>query len=218
MKRIKVTRIRPNKLFETWLEEWRDDAASRNSELQDHFSNALAALRKYPLPLPSGKDCILLQHFGTKLCAMIDKRLEQQELISSPGKLDGHGGSQRRDQELEMKNGSQQQVAVLNDILEVSDDDDDDVDEPCCSKNTRVAPLDDDDGWTPEPDYSQDLGLFQVDDADDNDDDDDWRSNSPSGELEERQLPVRLARESSFSLMPGSFDVILLVDTQEVKG
>ena len=77
MKRIKLKPRNPNPLFEFWLEEWRKEAASRNSDLQYHFSKALAALKKYPLPLKSGKDCIILQHFGTKLCSMLDRKLKE---------------------------------------------------------------------------------------------------------------------------------------------
>ncbi|XP_060815160.1 crossover junction endonuclease MUS81 isoform X2 [Bombus pascuorum] len=77
MKRIKLKPKNPNPLFELWLEEWRKEAASRNSDLQYHFSRALAALKKYPLPLKSGKDCIILQHFGTKLCFMLDRKLKE---------------------------------------------------------------------------------------------------------------------------------------------
>jgi len=77
MKRIKIILDRPNYLFETWLEEWRNKAELRNSELHNHFTKALDSLKRYPLPLESGKECIILQHFGTKLCSMLDKKLEE---------------------------------------------------------------------------------------------------------------------------------------------
>ncbi|XP_076393272.1 mus81 structure-specific endonuclease subunit isoform X2 [Megachile rotundata] len=77
MKRVKVKSKKPNPLFERWLEEWRKEAASRNSDLQHHFSKALSSLRKYPLPLKSGKDCIILQHFGKKICLMLDRKLKE---------------------------------------------------------------------------------------------------------------------------------------------
>ena len=34
------------------------------------------AIRKYPLPLNSGKECIILEGFGEKICQTIDKKLE----------------------------------------------------------------------------------------------------------------------------------------------
>lgn len=77
MKRIKVVPDRPNRLFEIWLEEWRKDAAHQNPDLRNHFTKALDSLKRYPLPLESGRDCIILQHFGTKLCSMLDKKLEE---------------------------------------------------------------------------------------------------------------------------------------------
>ncbi|XP_043486854.1 crossover junction endonuclease MUS81 [Polistes fuscatus] len=77
MKRIKITFNKPNPLFELWLEEWKNKAVSQKSDLQCHFVKALNTLRKYPLPLESGKDCIILKHFGLKLCKMLDKRLQE---------------------------------------------------------------------------------------------------------------------------------------------
>ncbi|XP_034936727.1 crossover junction endonuclease MUS81 [Chelonus insularis] len=74
---IKVKRKRPNELFETWLEEWRKKAKLEKSYLEKPFSKALSSLKKYPLPLESGRDCRVLQNFGAKLCTMLDKKLEQ---------------------------------------------------------------------------------------------------------------------------------------------
>lgn len=79
---------RPNRLFEDWLEEWRKEAVLRNSELRHHFAKALDSLRRYPLPLESGKECIILQHFGTKLCAMLDKKLEEHRGRESAKAID----------------------------------------------------------------------------------------------------------------------------------
>lgn len=38
---------------------------------------ALCSLRRYPLPLHSGKEAKILQHFGDGLCRMLDERLQQ---------------------------------------------------------------------------------------------------------------------------------------------
>ncbi|XP_043680152.1 crossover junction endonuclease MUS81 [Vespula pensylvanica] len=80
MKSIKVTLNKPNPLFELWLEEWKKKAISQGSDLQHHFTKALNTLRKYPLPLDSGKDCIILKHFGLKLCTMLDRRLKEHKV------------------------------------------------------------------------------------------------------------------------------------------
>ncbi|XP_015609411.1 crossover junction endonuclease MUS81 [Cephus cinctus] len=77
MKRVKVKQSCPNPLFECWLQEWKDEAANKGSDMQYCFSKALNTLKKYPLPLDSGKDCIILQHFGTKLCSMLDRKLKE---------------------------------------------------------------------------------------------------------------------------------------------
>ncbi|XP_022261350.1 crossover junction endonuclease MUS81 isoform X7 [Canis lupus familiaris] len=40
---------------------------------------ALRSLRRYPLPLRSGKEAKILQHFGDRLCRMLDQRLQQHK-------------------------------------------------------------------------------------------------------------------------------------------
>jgi crossover junction endonuclease MUS81 len=65
----------PNPLFEKWLEEWKNKAASKGSDMQYCFGKALSSLRKYPLPLKSGRDCGVLNYFGNRLCIMLDHKL-----------------------------------------------------------------------------------------------------------------------------------------------
>ncbi|XP_041517366.1 crossover junction endonuclease MUS81 [Microtus oregoni] len=67
----------PNPLFVRWLTEWRDEAASRGRQTRFVFQKALRSLRRYPLPLRSGKEAKILQHFGDRLCRMLDERLKQ---------------------------------------------------------------------------------------------------------------------------------------------
>ncbi|KAK1335559.1 hypothetical protein QTO34_003349 [Cnephaeus nilssonii] len=69
--------ICPNPLFVRWLTEWRDEAASRGRRTQFVFQKALRSLRRYPLPLRSGKEAKILRHFGDGLCRMLDRRLQQ---------------------------------------------------------------------------------------------------------------------------------------------
>ncbi|XP_057324119.1 crossover junction endonuclease MUS81 [Microplitis mediator] len=91
MMRINVKRKRPNELFESWIEEWREQARIKKSNMEEHFSRALMSLKKYPLPLTSGAQCILLQNFGAKLCKMLDKKLEQhlgRDIIADRDKID----------------------------------------------------------------------------------------------------------------------------------
>ncbi|KAB0796242.1 hypothetical protein PPYR_10303 [Photinus pyralis] len=73
--RVTVKLKTPNPLFEQWLIEWRDKAIETNSKMQNCYGKALESLRKYPLPLQSGRDCKLLKGFGEKLCSMLDKKL-----------------------------------------------------------------------------------------------------------------------------------------------
>jgi crossover junction endonuclease MUS81 len=43
---------------------------------------ALSSLQKYPLPLKSGKECLILKFFGPKLCSKLDKKLEDHNKLS----------------------------------------------------------------------------------------------------------------------------------------
>lgn len=38
---------------------------------------ALSSLRKYPLPLQSGREARILQYFGEQICRQLDERLEK---------------------------------------------------------------------------------------------------------------------------------------------
>nr|AAL28066.1 MUS81 endonuclease [Mus musculus] len=67
----------PNPLFVRWLTEWRDEAASRGRHTRFVFQKALRSLQRYPLPLRSGKEAKILQHFGDRLCRMLDEKLKQ---------------------------------------------------------------------------------------------------------------------------------------------
>ncbi|NIG61210.1 crossover junction endonuclease MUS81 [Pontoporia blainvillei] len=86
---VRLGRKRPlpvcaNPLFVRWLTEWRDEAASRGRRTQFVFQKALRSLRRYPLPLHSGKEAKILQHFGDGLCRMLDQRLQQHKASGEP--------------------------------------------------------------------------------------------------------------------------------------
>uniref|UniRef100_A0A182IYC0 Crossover junction endonuclease MUS81 n=1 Tax=Anopheles atroparvus TaxID=41427 RepID=A0A182IYC0_ANOAO len=67
---------RPNPLFEMWLEEMIAKAEQKNSMGKIALQKALNSLRRYPLPLASGRDCIALVDFGNTICENLDKRLK----------------------------------------------------------------------------------------------------------------------------------------------
>lgn len=75
--RVTIKLKNPNPLFEEWLLEWRNKEKEKQSKMYKCYDNALEAMKKYPLPLETGKDCMILQGFGTKLCNMIDDKLKQ---------------------------------------------------------------------------------------------------------------------------------------------
>uniref|UniRef100_A0A8C6Y984 Crossover junction endonuclease MUS81 n=1 Tax=Naja naja TaxID=35670 RepID=A0A8C6Y984_NAJNA len=68
----------PNPLFTRWLEEWRDQA-EENGRLKSQraYERALSSLRKYPLPLRSGREARILMYFGEKICRQLDEQLER---------------------------------------------------------------------------------------------------------------------------------------------
>lgn len=74
-RRRKKKFISPNPLFEKWLVEWKQEAAEKGMKIQYTYAKALASLRKYPLPLSSGKEAKILEYFGDKICAMLDTKL-----------------------------------------------------------------------------------------------------------------------------------------------
>ncbi|XP_025194530.1 crossover junction endonuclease MUS81 [Melanaphis sacchari] len=73
----KKTRQTPNPLFEKWISEWLKEATDKGLEVRHGYQRALSSLRKCPLPFKSGKECLILKFFGPKLCAKLDKQLEQ---------------------------------------------------------------------------------------------------------------------------------------------
>lgn len=73
--RITLSINQPNPLFEKWMEEWLNYAEQKDSMKKYVLRKALESLRKYPLVLHSGRDCAILEGFGSTICQMIDKQL-----------------------------------------------------------------------------------------------------------------------------------------------
>lgn len=74
--RITLRQLSPNPLFDKWLSEWLSYAESKNSLKEHALAKALDSLRRYPLVMHSGRDCCILEGFGQTICRMIDKQLE----------------------------------------------------------------------------------------------------------------------------------------------
>uniref|UniRef100_A0A1B6K3V5 Crossover junction endonuclease MUS81 n=1 Tax=Homalodisca liturata TaxID=320908 RepID=A0A1B6K3V5_9HEMI len=88
LKRKTLKLSHPNPLFEKWLQEWKDEAASRNSDTQYAFAKALQSLKKYPLPLKTGKECLILENFGTRICLLLDRKLADYKNLHPGNDLD----------------------------------------------------------------------------------------------------------------------------------
>lgn len=84
-----------NSVFEKWIQDWRDDAVAKDLQSKHTYtkviktfitfktisnanlnSKCLNSLRKYPLPLKTGKECVILEGFGDKICKSIDEKLK----------------------------------------------------------------------------------------------------------------------------------------------
>lgn len=73
--RIYFRAKQPNPLFCTWLEQWLREAESKDSMKRHALAKALESMKKYPLVLYTGRECAILEGFGPGICAMLDKQL-----------------------------------------------------------------------------------------------------------------------------------------------
>ncbi|XP_014278866.1 crossover junction endonuclease MUS81 isoform X2 [Halyomorpha halys] len=79
--RIKVKLKSPNPLFEKWLLEWHEENVTAG-KIETIYSKALESLRKFPLVLNSGFECIILEHFDKQLCVKLAHKLDEYEATS----------------------------------------------------------------------------------------------------------------------------------------
>lgn len=89
-KRIRKVYPNPNPLFEKWLTEWKVEAAEKGWKTQYVYKKALDSLKKYPLPLKSGKDAKVLEYFGDKICKMLDDKLAEHKAAGNHLSDDSH--------------------------------------------------------------------------------------------------------------------------------
>lgn len=94
--RITLRQLTPNPLFEQWLSEWLSYAELKNSMKKVALAKALESLRRYPLVMHSGRDCSILEGFGQTICRMLDKQLEVYRSGGCAGSSTGHVTSSHR--------------------------------------------------------------------------------------------------------------------------
>lgn len=82
--RISLKLVNPNPLFTTWIQEFIAAAEKKEAKSQFQLKKALSSLQKYPLPLHTGRDCIILEGFGHGICALLDKKLENYIKANMP--------------------------------------------------------------------------------------------------------------------------------------
>ncbi|ODM86727.1 Crossover junction endonuclease MUS81 [Orchesella cincta] len=61
--------------------EWKEEAETKDSKMKYVYAKALNSLRKYPLPLSTGKECSILENFGSHMCKMIENRMAKENMI-----------------------------------------------------------------------------------------------------------------------------------------
>ncbi|XP_073982170.1 mus81 structure-specific endonuclease subunit isoform X2 [Rhodnius prolixus] len=84
MKRATIKLKTPNPLFEKWITEWIEETInSGNIAKSNILTNALESLKKFPLVLKTGKECMILEHFDTNLCVQLDRKLVDHRKNSS---------------------------------------------------------------------------------------------------------------------------------------
>lgn len=88
--RIYFRAKQPNPLFCEWLEHWLREAEKMDSMKRHALAKALDSLKKYPLVLCSGRECAILEGFGSGICAMLDKQLLIYRGDNSNCSLDKH--------------------------------------------------------------------------------------------------------------------------------
>ncbi|XP_055679275.1 crossover junction endonuclease MUS81 isoform X1 [Lutzomyia longipalpis] len=73
--RMTIKYNNPNPLFKKWLQEWLKHSEENNLGNRSALSKALESLEKYPLPIQSARECIILEGFGPTICEMLEKKL-----------------------------------------------------------------------------------------------------------------------------------------------
>lgn len=67
-----------NPLFLQWLLEWKEEATKQKREpIKQCLGKAVKSLKEHKEVLYTGEDCRKLKYFGSGICAMITKRLDQ---------------------------------------------------------------------------------------------------------------------------------------------
>ncbi|KAF9794373.1 hypothetical protein SFRURICE_014593 [Spodoptera frugiperda] len=74
-KKVSCKRVRPNARFEDWLLQLCAEAKAKKSHLEPMLKEAAESLGKYPLPLKTASECIILKGFNKKLCLYLEKCL-----------------------------------------------------------------------------------------------------------------------------------------------
>jgi len=71
----KKTNKCPNDLFISYINELKTQALKKGDKHTSNYTHAVAALKKYPLPLQNGAEAIIIQGIGKKICTFIDSKL-----------------------------------------------------------------------------------------------------------------------------------------------
>lgn len=67
----------PNPLYERWLQDMIAESQSKDTKSQMALQKALASLRRYPLPIRTPRDCVMLTGFGIGICEKLMDKLKK---------------------------------------------------------------------------------------------------------------------------------------------
>lgn len=189
--RIYLRAKQPNPLFCAWLEQWLREAERKDSMKKHALAKALESMKKYPLVFHSGRECAILEGFGPGICAMLDKQLANYR--------DEHPNCPLDEHDIDVKEST-----ILQEVKSILEE-------------KRNAPKQDDDKLKLPQNLDDTLeALYRK--YDNMDDEFDRLVSGSKGAKESEKIDAVAFMPSKVVVPAGSFETVLLVDTQETAG
>lgn len=189
--RIYFRAKQPNPLFCAWIEQWLREAERKDSMKRHALAKALDSLKKYPLVLYSGRECAILEGFGPGICAMLDKQLTAHRGENPNCSLDEHG--------IDVK-----ERTILQEVKSILEE----------KRNEPKAPAE----QLKLPENLNDTLEALYRKYDSLDDEFDWLVNGKKSANEPEKIDANEFMPPKVVVPAGSFEIKLLVDTQETAG
>lgn len=189
--RIYLRAKQPNPLFCAWLEQWLREAERKDSMKKHALAKALESMKKYPLVFYSGRECAILEGFGPGICAMLDKQLTNYR--------DEHPNCPLDEHHIDVK-----ERTILQEVKSILEE-------------KRNAPKKDDVKLKLPENLDDTLeALYRK--YDNMDDEFDRLVTGKMGAKEPEKIDANAFMPPKIVVPAGSFEMVLLVDTQETAG